>query len=217
MRCYIQGNERLDEEQPSQAIALYNQALHSANSTPKISAQLPEGAILMKRSRAYLQRASNHRKILRVLVKDLSETVPSTDTIQLLYQTAASHPPLSASIFSRLAQDSKLQQMKWRQTRYRHDMYEFALLHAARDSLEATQLLPENANACLLAGECLAELRKLNDSAQYYQRAVELDPSMEQKLRNAMEKNRLSQEFMEIAKSSGFSGDTLRLALDVAA
>lgn len=171
----------------------------------------------MKRAKAYLQRAANHRKILRILVKDLTETVPTTSTMQLLYETAASNPPLSSSIFNRLAQDSKIQQSKFRQTRYRHDMYEFALLHATQDALQATQLLPQNSNAWLLAGETLTELRKLKESAKYYQRAVELDPTMEPKLKSVMEKNRLSQEFMEVARSSGFSGDTLRLALDVAA
>jgi hypothetical protein len=42
-------------------------------------------------------------------------------------------------------------------------MYEFALLHAARDSLRATQLLSNDANAYILTGECLAKLRKLKE------------------------------------------------------
>ena len=151
------------------------------------------------------------------VVKDLADNVPSASTMKILYHASSSHPALTPSIFNRLAGDSKVQQAKFRQIRYRHDMYEFALLHAVQDSLQATQILPQNANAWLLAGECLAELRKLNESNQYYQRALEIDPSMERRLRGVMEKNRCSQEFMDAARASGFSGDTLRLALDVAA
>lgn len=171
----------------------------------------------MKRARAYLKRAANHRKTLRVLVQDLTETVPTASTMKVLYQTASSFPAMSPSIFTRLAGDSKVQQAKFRQIRYRLDMLEFALLHAVQDSLQATQILPQNAQAWLLAGETLAELRKLKESNQYYRRALEIDPSMERTLKGVMEKNRVSQEFMDAAKASGFSGDTLRLALDVAA
>ena len=215
MRCYIEGNRYLDEEDPSQAISMFNEALTASDGQP--SSLLPTGSILMQRARAYRMRAADHRTTLRILVKDLADNVPSATTMKILYHASSSHPALTPSIFNRLAGDSKVQQAKFRQIRYRHDMYEFALLHAVQDSLQATQILPQNANAWLLAGECLAELRKLNESNQYYQRALEIDPSMERRLRGVMEKNRCSQEFMDAARASGFSGDTLRLALDVAA
>ena len=217
MKYYYQGNECLEEGDPSKAITLYNRALSCADKHTRQTSQLPKGSILMKRARAYLQRAVNHRKILRLLVKDLTDTVPSASTMKILYQTASSHPALAASIFQRLAGDSKVNQAKFRQIRYRHDMYEFALLHATQDSLQATQLLPKNARAWYLAGDCLAELRKLNESNQYYVRALALDPSMQDVLTGLMERNKLSQEFIDAARASGFSGDTLRLALDVAA
>lgn len=215
MKCYFQGNQSLEDGESSNAIALYNRALSAAKKQPL--SQLPKGSILMKRASAYLKRAAKHRSILRTLVKDLTDTVPSASTMKILYQTASSHSALSSSIFQRLAGDSKLNTAKFRQIRYRHDMYEFALLHAVQDSLQSTQLLPKNAKAWLLAGECLAELRKLKESNQYYERALEIDPSMEQTLKGVMDKNRVSQEFMDAARASGFSGDTLRLALDVAA
>mmetsp|Transcript_20177 Transcript_20177/g.29976 ORF Transcript_20177/g.29976 Transcript_20177/m.29976 type:complete len:395 (+) Transcript_20177:83-1267(+) len=217
MKYYFQGNESLEEGDPSKAIAMYNEALSLADRRTRQTSQLPKGPILMKRARAYLQRAANHRKILRSLVKDLTDTVPSASTMKILYQTASSNPELSASIFQRLAGDSKVNQGKFRQIRYRHDMHEFALLHATQDSLQATKLLPQSANAWYIAGECLAELRKLNESNQYYVRALALDPSMKDLLTGLMEKNKLSQEFMDVARASGFSGDTLRLAVDVAA
>ena len=217
MKYYFQGNESLEEGDPSKAIAMYNEALSLADRRTRQTSQLPKGPILMKRARAYLQRAANHRKILRSLVKDLTDTVPSASTMKILYQTASSNPELSASIFQRLAGDSKVNQGKFRQIRYRHDMHEFALLHATQDSLQATKLLPQSANAWYIAGECLAELRKLNESNQYYVRALALDPSMKDLLTGLMEKNKLSQEFMDVARASGYSGDTLRLAVDVAA
>ncbi|KAL3798272.1 hypothetical protein HJC23_000186 [Cyclotella cryptica] len=219
LNCYIQGNERLEEGQPSQAINLYNQALSIAredSSGEDRQPRLPEGSILMRRSRAYLKRAANHRKLLQILVKDLADAVPEVTTLKILYQTASTHPSLAPSIYARLAQDSKLHQSKFRSIRYRHDMYEFALLHAAQDSLQATQLLPSNSAAWSLAGQCLADLRKLNESSQYFQKAMELDPSMEKTLRGMMEKNRASQEFIDVARGGGLSADTLRLALDVA-
>jgi Tfp pilus assembly protein PilF len=135
----------------------------------------------------------------------------------MLYQSTVANPQLSSSIFTRIASDSKVQSAKFKQVKYRHDMYEFALLHAVQDSLESTQLLSHSVNSWLLAGECLAELRKLKESNMYYQRALEIDPSMKEKLESVMEKNRCSQEFMDTARASGYSGDTLRLAIDVAA
>ena len=198
------------------ATTLCDRAL-SAAKRHEPSQRLPRGSILMKERRAYLKRASNHCKTLRTLVQDLADTVPSASTMKILYQTASVHPAISTPIFNRLAGDSKVQQAKFRQIRYRHDMYEFALLHVVRDSLQTTQILPRSAQSWLLAGECLAELQKLEESNQYYQRALEIDPSMEQMVKGVMEKNRVSQEFMDVARASGFSGDTLRLALDVAA
>jgi len=231
MTSYIEANRYLEEGEINLAITLYDQALATAatissagglmntSSPPSTSQQqLPlRGSILMKRARAYLRRATNHRMILRTLVKDLSDTSQPIKSIMMLYQSSVAHPQLSSSIFNRIAGDTKVQAAKYKQVKYRHDMYEFALLHAVQDSLEATQLISHNVNSWLLAGECLAELRKLKESNQYYHRALEIDPSMKEKLINCMEKNRCIQEFMDTARANGFSGDTLRLALDVAA
>ena len=231
MTSYIEANRYLEEGEINLAITLYDQALATAAATissgglmntsspPSTSQQqLPlRGSILMKRARAYLRRATNHRVILRTLVKDLSDTSQPIKSIMMLYQSTVAHPQLSSSIFNRIAGDTKVQAAKYKQVKYRHDMYEFALLHAVQDSLEATQLISHNVNSWLLAGECLAELRKLKESNQYYHRALEIDPSMKETLINVMEKNRCGQEFMDTARANGFSGDTLRLALDVAA
>lgn len=216
MKLYFQGNQHIDEGEPSQAITLYTQALSLVTRQP--SSQLPKGSILMKRARAYLKKSSEDRKTLRALVRDLADDVPSASTTKILFQITSAHPSISTPIFNRFVGDSKIQQSKFRQIRYRHDMYEFALLHAVQDSLQSTELLPNNSRVWLLAGECLARLRKLKESNQYYQRALEIDPSMDPSLlKGVMQKNRVTQDFMDVARASGFSGDTLRLALDVAA
>jgi len=216
MKFYFQGNQHLNEDEPSQAIALYNQALSLAKRRP--SSQLPKGSILMKRARAFLKKSSEDRKMLRALVTDLTDDVPSSSTMKVLFHIALAHPSMSTFIFDRFAGDSKKVSRKFRQIRYRHDLYEFALLHAVQDSLQSTQLLSSNSRVWVLAGECLAKLRKLKESNQYYRRALEIDPCMDLSLlKRLMEKNRVTQDFMDVARANGFSGDTLRLALDVAA
>ena len=214
LTSYFEGNERLENGTPSQAITLYNRALSIVHENTKD--RLPQGSILMKRSQAYLKRASNHLTLLRLLVKDLSDTIPDATTLQILYQTSCVNPSLAQSIFARLSADSKDHQIKFRSVRYRHDMYEFALLHAVQDSLQATQLLPNNSNAWSLAGECLAKLRKFKESTQYYLKAVELDSGFATEFKDVVERNKNMMEFMKAARDGGFSSDMLRLALDVA-
>ncbi|KAL7545227.1 hypothetical protein ACHAWF_008577 [Thalassiosira exigua] len=215
MKCYFEGDQNLKQGEPARAIASYDKALSVANQQESL--RLPKGFILMNRARAYLKRAAKHRAILRMHVEDLIDTVPSSSTLKVLYQSVSAHPALASTVFDRLSGDSEVQRAKFRQVRYRDDMYEFALLHAVRDGLRATRILPRDARAWILAGECLAELRKLKESDQYCLRALEIDPGVEPMARVVMEKNRLNREFMDAARASGFSGDTLRLALDVAA
>ena len=101
-------------------------------------------------------------------------------------------------------------------------MYEFALLHAVQDSLQSTELLPDNSQAFRIAGECLAALRKMGEAAAYFKTSLALLPPDDEvqtkmELVDVIEKNQMKQELAERARLSGFSGDTLRLALDVAA
>ena len=110
---------------------------------------------------------------------------------------------------------SKVQQKKYQQTKYYHGLYEYALLHATQDSLRATQLLPNYAKTWLRAGDSLAELRKLKESAQYYEKALELDPSLADTLKPIIERLKKSQDFFDQARASGWTEDTLRVALAV--
>ena len=85
-----------------------------------------------------------------------------------------------------------------------------------QDSLRSTHLLPYNAKSYLRAGDALAELRKLKEAIRYYEKAVELDAALEGRLSPVMDRLRKSCEFLDRAKDLGWSGDTLRIALDVA-
>jgi tetratricopeptide (TPR) repeat protein len=133
-----------------------------------------------------------------------------------LYEEAARHPSISTALFERVISDSKAQDRKFRNLKFRHGLYQYALLHAARDSLRATQLLPNYSNVWLSAGEILSELWKLKESAKYYEKAYELDPSLTDSLSPVVERLRKRQELLDNARAYGWSEDTLRLALDVA-
>jgi hypothetical protein len=209
LKWKYKGNGHLEEGDLSLAIDAYDKALEM-----RFSEQ--EGIILLMRSSAYLQLASVHQKELKELVEDLSRSVPDTSTLQLLYEEAARHPSLASAIFKRIVLDTKAQERKFRQTKFRHGVYQYALLHAAQDSLRATQLLSNYSNSWLRAGEVLEDLWKLKESAQYYEKAVQLDSSLSDSLSPVIERLRKRQELLNSARAYGWSEDTLRLALDVA-
>ncbi len=76
-----------------------------------------------------------------------------------------------------------MQDRKFRKIKYRHGLYEYALLHAAQNSLSSTQLLPQHVKS-----DALAELRKLKESTLYYQKAIDLDPTLEDRLEPVIER-----------------------------
>jgi tetratricopeptide (TPR) repeat protein len=168
------------------------------------------------RATAFLQRAFQHQVELKAIVSNLAQTVPDPLVLGKMYQIAIQNPTLANPIFLRMLDNCRSQDKKFRQTKYRHGLYEYALLHAAQDSLRATQISPRDARTWVRAGDCLAELKKLKESVLYYERAVELDENLEFKLRPVMERLKKSSEFLEKAKEMGWNEDTLRLALDVA-
>lgn len=202
------GNAFLEKNQLTEAIASYSAALDTGYDPQ-------EGILLLLRATAYLKRAFEHQAQLRKAVQDLSESVPDPESLGRLYQLAALHPSLSKPLFNKVLTDTKMQDRKFRKIKYRHGLYEYSLLHAAQDSLSSTQLLPQHAKTWLRAGDALAELRKLKESALYYQKAINLDPTLKDRLEPVIERLERSQTFLDKAKG-WWSSDTLRLALDVA-
>ena len=206
------GNAHLEKQEMKEAIDAYNKAL----SYKEYTTEEQIGTILLLRSTAYLKRAKQHQTVLKEVVSDLSATVPDPASLGKLYNIAQGFPALTNILFTKLLDDTKAQDIKFRQTKYRHGLYEYALLHATQDSLQATQLLPHHARAWLRAGDSLAELQRLRESAMYYERAMELDPNLKRRLIPVINRLNRSQELLDRARSMGWSGDTLRLALDVA-
>ena len=169
------------------------------------------------RSTAYLQRAFEHRKKLKASIASLVTTVPENEnTQQTMLGLVSQYPWTAEAVFERIREDTKLQNETFRRLKFQHGLYEYALLHAAQDSLRATQILPQFAKTWLRAGDSLAELRKLRESTQYYEKALELDPSLEESLSPTIDRLKKSQRFLDKARANGWSEDTLQLSLDVA-
>jgi hypothetical protein len=172
--------------------------------------------ILLMRATAYLKRAAKHQQQLKEIVQQLDAMVPSQSTLGALYEQAnESYPTVALAMFRKVIADCNLQEQQFRRTQYRHGLYQYALLQAAADALRATQLLPYTTAPWCLAGEILCELWKLQESAQYYERAIALDETLDAQLRPIIDKLRVRQELLDTAKVYGWSEDSLRLALDV--
>jgi tetratricopeptide (TPR) repeat protein len=209
LKWKYKGNGHLEAGKVALAIDAYDNALAT-----NVSQQ--EGIILLMRATAYLQRAGTHKKQLKEIVNELIAMVPDMRILQSMYDEASSQPAIANSVFRRIIDDTMTQEKQFRRTQYRHGLYQYALLQAAQDSLRATQLMPNYATSWLRAGEILSELWKLKESAQYYERAIELDASLSDSLVPVINRLRKRQELLDNARAYGWSEDTLRLALDMA-
>lgn len=173
---------------------------------------------MLLRASAYLQQAEAHKVDLQSTVEDLTEMVPDSENLKglMVEATETEQPALSNSILSQVLQEGKRQEAQFRRTQFYHGLYQYALLHAAQDSLRATELLPGYSTSWLRAGEILSELWKLKESTQYYERAIELDNDLKETLLPIIEGLKQRQDLLERARAFGWPEDTLRLALDVA-
>lgn len=168
------------------------------------------------RATAYLQRAALHRTELKSIVNELATMVPNTVVYKNVYQLAIDEPYLANGIFRRIVSDTSRQEDQFRRTQYKHGLYQYSLLQAAQDSLRATQLLENYSETWIRAAEILSELWKLQQSIQYYNKAIELDPALATSIVPIIERLYKRQELLNDARAYGWSEDTLRLALDVA-
>jgi tetratricopeptide (TPR) repeat protein len=225
LKWKYKGNSFLEAGNLEAAIDAYDNAIGTG-----VTEQ--EGVVLQMRATAFLQRAARHKKILQELVDELVSTAPppvppKTDAEprrpanmglkngqQQPAEVAEEKEPTGSS-FRRLITMSNHQFAHFRPAQFRHGLYQYALLQAAKDSLRATQLLPASSASLLQAGECLSELWKLKESTQYYERAMVLEPSLTETLKPVVERLRKRQDLLDRARSYGWSEDTLRLALDV--
>jgi hypothetical protein len=228
LKWKYKGNAHLEAGKFDDAVEAYNEALRivavlgaeipfNATNSIKQQVQQQRGILLLMRATAYLQRASSHKSQLQIIVQNLMKMVPDAAKLKRLYeQTAGLSPAISHSMFRKIMADSMQQEECFRRTQYWHGLYQYALLQAAQDVLQATQLLPHYSRGWARAGEILEELWKLSESAQYYEQAVQCDSNLEAQLKPVIERLRKRQDLLESARAYGWSEDTLRLALDVA-
>lgn len=228
LKWKYKGNAHLEAGKFDDAVEAYNEALRivgvmgseiRANATNSVKQQVQQqkGILLLMRATAYLQRASSHKTQLQTIVQNLMKMVPDAAKLKRLYeQTAGLSPAISHSMFRKVLADSMQQEECFRRTQYWHGLYQYALLQAAQDVLQATQLMPHYSRGWARAGEILEELWKLSESAQYYEQAVQCDSNLEAQLKPVIERLRKRQDLLESARAYGWSEDTLRLALDVA-
>ena len=193
------------------AIDAYGKALGT-----NFTQQQTNGQVLLMRAAAFLERASSHRVELRAIVQDMSKSIPSRANLVARYHQAARYPSMSVGIFERVLADARQQESKFLQTKFRHGLYQYALLHAARDALQATQLLPTNTQSWLQAGEILSELWIVGESLRYYEKAMQVDLSLTESITTIVEGLRQRKEVYEKARGYGWPEDIVRLALDVA-
>jgi len=210
LRWNYRGNAHLERNEVADAIDCYDRAIATGHADQ-------EGVVLLMRSTAYLKRSFQHQDELRKVVEELDVLVPRPEGLQAAFGTARSNPTLARALQSKVVADCRRQERQFRQIQFRHSLYEYALLHAAQDSLRATQLLPHYSKTWLRAGDALAELRKLREAARYYERAMEMDQGLVESLMPVVERLRSSQQFLDEARALGWPEDTLRLALDVSA
>jgi tetratricopeptide (TPR) repeat protein len=208
LKWKYKGNGYLEAGKVANAIDAYDKAL-ATNTNDQT------GIILLMRANAYMQRASSHREKLKSTINQLRSLLPDTEALHILYDEFGEEPALANELFHRVLSDTAKQEAKFRQTQYRHGLYQYALLQASQDSLRSTQLLPTYADSWRMAGDILSALWKLKESGQYYVRAIELDNTLSDSLLPLIKRLQKRQSLLDNARAYGWSEDTLRLALDV--
>jgi tetratricopeptide (TPR) repeat protein len=214
LKWKYKGNSHLEAGKVGLAIDAYNSALEKCGVGKK-----QEGVILLLRSSAYLQQAQSHKEILQEGMEEWR--LPEAQDIQFLLSEALlggrERTGLANSILRQLRSDGKRQQSELRKIQYHHGLYQYSLLHALQDSLRATEILPNYSSAWLRAGELLSQLWKLEESRQYHEKALSLDPELAELLEPILEDLKRRKDLLEQARANkDWPEDSLRLALDVA-
>jgi len=206
LKLKYKGNGYLEDAKINEAIESYNRAL-------ELRVPSQEGVILFMRAAAHAALAASQRLILQEMVKDLGEMVPTRPTLRTMYALAARESSLTTALLRRILNDSKTQEQQMRRIQYWHGLYQHALMKALEDALGATELLPAYAPAWERAGSILSDLWRLEESVEFYQRAMELDPLL--LLEDTLDQVRVRQKLIVDAALIASSEDKLRLGLDV--
>lgn len=239
LKWKYKGNSHLEAGKVDLAIEAYTKALSQRTGSKQ------EGVILLLRASAFLQQAQLHKQLLTGIVQDWN--IPGfRDQQALLLQVVKGGPGLAISVLKKIQNDGTRQKATLRQIQYRHGLYQYALLHAAQDSLRATEILPNYSRSFLRAGEvlsevsrtyknrlnsylcqvsvmsrclfsCVVQLWKLKESQQYYEKALSLDENLQDTLGPILAGLKRRQDLLDQARATReWPEDSLRLALDVA-
>jgi len=121
------------------------------------------------------------------------------------------------SVLRKLQANGSLRKAQLRKIQYRHGLYQTSLLQATRDSLRATEVLPNYPTAWLRAGELLSDLWKIKECKQYYDKAISIDESLKETLSPFLKELEARQELVDRTRENNeWPEDSLQLALDIA-
>jgi tetratricopeptide (TPR) repeat protein len=206
------GNTFLEEGKIVSAIDAYQKALDRCDNNPK-----QRGVVLLLRASAYLQQAQTHQQILQKAVREwklpqqpllkamLEDAIALSDTIKSSKKNSNT-ASISLDIMDKLASNGSLRTAQLRKIQYRHGLYQNSLLQAARDSLEATELLPNYLLSHKTAGECLVELWRIREARQYYEKAKRI-MDKQQRSRDESNRSRASVEKSTASVMDGTDGE----------
>lgn len=88
-------------------------------------------------------------------------------------------------------------------------LYEHSLLRALQDLLTATVLLPGFAQAWRRAGDALSEIRLFHAAIEYYEVAVQLDPTLLETLLPTIERLKVTDRLLSNAENKGWSPEAI--------
>lgn len=204
------GNAHLKAGKVDLAINAYRDALEALNATHGQQ----RGLILLQHASALLQRAKRHQETLRAQVNSLLKQLPTKSALQTLHQNIQESDVLRNVLLHKLDDDTKQRETAWRRVQYQYGLYQYALLQAAKDAVEATGLLPKYVGAYLCAAEALSCLWKVKESEEYYEQALELAGNSLEST-SLMRLKRQQELLAALSQNKEWSEETLRLALDV--
>ena len=205
LKLKYKGTGYLEAKKVPLAIEAYNRAL-------ELGVPSQDGVILFMRAAAHAALAVTQRGVLLDMLSELKSMVPPKSSLRVLYDLAAHESSFTHAIFRKIRHDTQKQEEQWGRIQFWHGLYQHSMLKALEDALKATQLLPTYAPAWERAGSILSDLWRLEASLECYEKAKQLDPSLD--FEPAFDCIRMRQQLVADATLLGWADEPLRLALD---
>lgn len=153
-------------------------------------------------------------------ISNSSSSSGARDSQTVLLQSGATTTAAASiglSVLTKLQRNGSIRKAQLRKIQYRHGLYQNSLLQATQDSLRATEILPDYSTSWLKAAKVLGKLWKIQESRQYYEKAVSMDESLADSLAPTLQRLEQRQRLLDTARATKeWPEDSVRLALDVA-